>query len=102
MSRRNLSGETDGHQSSGCNGGRRRTERLDRPTASDPTDALTADERVTLRIALETGFFDEPKATALVEAAADHDRSEIDLSHRTLQRIGDVLRESDISGCREA
>lgn len=74
-------------------------EQRNRPEASASTDALTADERVTLRIALEKGYFEEPKATALVEAA-ERDRSEIHLSHRTLRRIGEEIR--DISRCRES
>lgn len=68
----------------------------DRHEANNPTEALTAEESETLRVALEKGYFEVPRATTLVEVADELGRSDVKVSQQLRRGIGDVLHETNI------
>lgn len=70
--------------------------RNNRPKANTPPGVLTADERETLRVALEKGYFEVPRETTLVKVADELDRSDVEVSQQLRRGMGDVLRETDI------
>ena len=74
----------------------------DAAETNDPADGLTADERVTLRLALDMGYFEEPRATALVEAEDERTGSDVDVSREMLREVRDRLHQSDDLGARES
>ena len=68
----------------------------DRHEANEPTEVLPAEERETLRVALEKGYFEVPRATTLVEVADELGRSDVEVSQQLRRGMGDVLRETTI------
>ena len=68
----------------------------DRHEANEPTEVLPAEERETLRVALEKGYFEVPRAASLVEVADELDRSDVQVSRQLHRAMGDVLRETTI------
>jgi len=68
----------------------------DRHEANDPTGVLPAEERETLRVTLEKGYFEVPRATTLVEVADELGRSDVEVSRQLRRGMGDVLRETTI------
>lgn len=68
----------------------------DRHEANDSTGALPAEERETLRVALEKGYFEVPRAASLVEVADELGRSDVEVSQQLRRGMGDVLRETAI------
>ena len=77
-------------------------ERGDDPEARNPTGVLTADERETLRVALERGYFEVPRATTLVEVADELERTDVEVSQQLRRGTGDVSRETDILDFEES
>ncbi|WP_433629498.1 helix-turn-helix domain-containing protein [Halomicrococcus sp. NG-SE-24] len=57
---------------------------------------LPGEERETLRVALEKGYFEVPRATTLVEIADELGRSDVEVSQQLRRGMGDVLRETTI------
>jgi predicted DNA binding protein len=68
----------------------------DRHEANNSTGVLPAEERETLRVAFEKGYFEVPRATTLVEVADELGRSNVEVSQQLRRRMGDVLRETTI------
>jgi hypothetical protein len=69
--------------------------------ADDSTGALTDGEREALRVALEKGYFEVPRAATLVEVAAEIDRSDVEVSRQLRHGVGTVLRETDVLDSEE-
>jgi predicted DNA binding protein len=74
----------------------------DRHEADDSTGALTDEQRAALRVALEKGYFEVPRATTLVEVAAELDRSDVEVSRQLRHGVGTVLRETDALNSEES
>lgn len=62
----------------------------------NPIGVLSVEERETLRVALEKGYFEVPRAASLVEVADELDRSDVQVSRQLHRAMGDVLRETTI------
>jgi hypothetical protein len=56
---------------------------------------LTANERETLRLALQRGYFAVPRETSLVDLSNELDRSDVQASEEIRQGIATVLRRPD-------
>lgn len=72
---------------------------MDRNTNSKPkgrSGALTVEERETLRVALEAGYFDVPRAATLVDIAERLDRTDVEVSQQLRREIGTVLRSTGV------
>lgn len=69
--------------------------------ANESTGALTDEERETLRVALEKGYFEVPRAATLAEVADELDRSDVEVSRRLRHGVGTVLRETDVLDSEE-
>ena len=68
----------------------------DRHEANEPAEVLPVEERETLRVALEKGYFEVPGATSLGEIADELGRSDVEVSQQLRRGMGDVLRETAI------
>ena len=64
--------------------------------ANNPAGVLTAAERETLRVALNMGYFEVPRATTLVEVAEELARSDVEVSQQIRSGIGVVLRQTEV------
>jgi len=72
---------------------------MDRDADSRTTDLaglLTPEERETLRVALDAGYFEVPRAATLVDVADALDRSEVEVSARLRRGMGRVLEGTDV------
>ncbi|WP_255150157.1 helix-turn-helix domain-containing protein [Halorarius halobius] len=72
---------------------------MDRNTNSqlnERFDALTVEERETLRVALQAGYFDVPRTATLVDIADELDRSDVEVSQQIRRGMGTVLRSTDV------
>ncbi|MDT3437486.1 helix-turn-helix domain-containing protein [Haloarcula sp. 1CSR25-25] len=68
----------------------------DRHESNEPTEVLPTEERETLRVALEKGYFEVPRATSLVDISDVLGRSDVEVSQQLRRGMGDVLRETTI------
>jgi predicted DNA binding protein len=63
-------------------------ERGDDPEARKPTGVPTADERETLRVALQKGYLGVPRATTLVEVADELGRTDVEVAQQLRRGTG--------------
>jgi predicted DNA binding protein len=71
--------------------------RADRLEQTDPTDALTEDEREVLRVALERGYYEVPREATLTDLAAELGRSDVEVSRRLRRATSDLLCQTALS-----
>ncbi|MFC5369043.1 helix-turn-helix domain-containing protein [Salinirubrum litoreum] len=71
-------------------------DRFDDVETRNPTGVLTVDERETLRVALETGYFGVPRTATLDEVADELGRSNVESSQQLRRGMATVLRATNV------
>jgi predicted DNA binding protein len=71
-------------------------DRTNNPEARDATRVLGVPEQETLRVALEKGYFEIPRATTLADVADELGRSDVEVSQQIRRGMGIVLRTTDV------